>query len=280
MRRAGVTALVAGAVVAAMIGAAPPVGLDRATDVDLAASTAVLGRAATAAAAGPGTPQPTGSASARVGALFSGGGLNGSHFCTASVVQSASGDVIVSAAHCLNAATNGSGVVFVPGYRDGTAPYGVWQLTSVTEAAGWTKSHDPSLDVAFATVAPVGGRTLEQTVGADALGIDPGTDRSVTLTGYPDSADEPLVCQNAPTRFSASQLRIACPAYTDGTSGGPWVIQNGSGSGGGEASTVIGVIGGYQQGGDTADVSYSSYFGSAVAALYRRAGGTPVTVGP
>jgi hypothetical protein len=36
---------------------------------------------------------------------------------------------------------------------------------------------------------------------------------------------------------------------------------------------VIGVIGGYEQGGDTPSVSYSPRFGRAVAALYRAAVG-------
>ena len=35
--------------------------------------------------------------------------------------------------------------------------------------------------------------------------------------------------------------------------------------------TVIGVIGGYEQGGNTPSVSYSSRFGRAAAALYRLA---------
>ena len=34
---------------------------------------------------------------------------------------------------------------------------------------------------------------------------------------------------------------------------------------------MIGVIGGYEQGGDTPQVSYSAVFGSNVAALYHKA---------
>ncbi len=34
---------------------------------------------------------------------------------------------------------------------------------------------------------------------------------------------------------------------------------------------MIGVIGGYEQGGLTPQISYSSWFGANVAALYRRA---------
>ena len=35
--------------------------------------------------------------------------------------------------------------------------------------------------------------------------------------------------------------------------------------------TIVGVIGGYQQGGDTPAVSYSSYLGDAVHELYQQA---------
>ena len=38
-----------------------------------------------------------------------------------------------------------------------------------------------------------------------------------------------------------------------------------------DASLLLGVIGGYEDGGTTPDVSYSPYFGDAVQALYRRA---------
>jgi hypothetical protein len=40
--------------------------------------------------------------------------------------------------------------------------------------------------------------------------------------------------------------------------------------------TIVGVIGGYEEGGDTSSVSYSAYFGSAVQKLYQQAiaGGT------
>ena len=40
---------------------------------------------------------------------------------------------------------------------------------------------------------------------------------------------------------------------------------------GGVESFVVGVIGGYQEGGDTPQVSYSPAFGAAVAVLYQTA---------
>ncbi len=103
----------------------------------------------------------------RVGALFireSGG----DHFCTTSVVASPARDLLITAAHCIHSGQGGSyrqDIVFIPDYRDGQAPFGIW-----------------------------------------------------TRSG-----------------------------------------------------TIVGVIGGYQEGGDTAATSYSSYLGAAVQRLYQQA---------
>ncbi|UOX85963.1 serine protease [Amycolatopsis sp. FBCC-B4732] len=190
-----------------------------------------------------------------VGALFA----NGSHFCSASVVHSDSGDLVLTAAHCVQ-----DGMSFAPGYAGGAAPLGMWPVTKVTVAAGWTSSADPDLDFAFLTVAQPGNpASLESLTGANALGVNRGFDHRITLTGYPDTADSAVVCDGTSTRSDTYQLRIACPGFPDGTSGGPWVT-------GGE---VVGVIGGYQLGGDTPDVSYSAYFDDDIAKLYATATG-------
>jgi hypothetical protein len=65
-----------------------------------------------------------------------------------------------------------------------------------------------------------------------------------------------------------SRRRRDCDGYADGTSGGPFLAQVSKATGRG---TVIGVIGGDQQGGDTPDVSYSIRFLANVAALYQTA---------
>jgi trypsin-like peptidase len=185
-----------------------------------------------------------------VGALFA----NGSHFCTASVVHSGSGDLVLTAAHCVK-----DGMAFAPGYHHGVAPYGMWPVTDVAVADGWTTSADPDLDFAFLTVAQPGNpASLESLTGANALGVNRGFEHRITLTGYPDTTDSPVVCDGNTTRSGNYQLRVACPGFPDGTSGGPWV----------DGGTVLGVIGGYQLGGATPDVSYSAYFDDDIAKLY------------
>lgn len=226
--------------------------------------------AAVAATQGPGSSRQAAAdaRSARVGALFSDSGLT-DHYCSASVVDSPGGDLIVTAAHCLS--TDPGTTVFVPGYRDGTAPYGVWKLVSVVEDTRWTADTDDDLDVAFAVVAPLKGRQLQQVVGANRLVTDAdvgdGAPVGVTLTGYPQNKDAPITCSNTASRYTSTQLRIVCADFTDGTSGSPWVVAGPDGAGAG----IVGVIGGFEQGGYTAGVSYSSYFDQDTLTLYQQA---------
>ncbi len=78
-----------------------------------------------------GTVRGRGTGIPAVGALFTttGTGL-GKHFCTASVVDSPHRDLALTAAHCVTGMAPAR-VAFVPGYRDGKAPYGIWAVTRV-----------------------------------------------------------------------------------------------------------------------------------------------------
>jgi len=203
-----------------------------------------------------------------VGALFtSSDGKLGAHFCTASVVQSTHGDLAVTAAHCVTG-VHGQ-LVFVPGYANGKEPYGVWPVTAVYTDQAWQSSQDPDDDVAFLRLADAsGGVPVEDVTGAERLGTNWPEPALVRVIGYPDAADQPLSCTNWTKSFSPTQLEFDCDGYTDGTSGGPFLADASGASGPG---TVIGVIGGYEQGGDTPDVSYAAAFGPAVAALYQSA---------
>ncbi|MGX5188829.1 trypsin-like serine peptidase [Streptomyces avermitilis] len=202
----------------------------------------------------------------RVGALFGGDGdLLGNHFCTASVVRSTAHDLIVTAAHCVD---GGGKMWFVPGYRDGQAPYGVWEVTKTYVGDAWSGDQDEDSDVAFAVVEDLGGLDVEDLVGGNAFVTGQATGATaVTVTGYPKSLDVPITCTNKPTVHSRTQQRIECPAFPGGTSGSPWV--NGDGA-------VVGVIGGHEEGGSTDDVSYSVVLGDEAAALYRTAANWPV----
>ncbi|MHC3469013.1 trypsin-like serine peptidase [Streptomyces sp. 7R007] len=208
--------------------------------------------------------------SARVGALFGAGRapsrLAGGHFCTASVVRSPHRDLIVTAAHCLDGDDAGD-LVFVPGYGDGRAPHGVWKVRRRFLPDGWADGQDEDSDVAFAVLEDRDGKGVEDVVGGNRFATRTATGATaVTVTGYPSSREVPISCTNKPTAHSRTQQRIACPDFTGGTSGSPWV--NGDGQ-------VVGVVGGHEHGGATADISYSVVLGTEAAELYEDAAADP-----
>ncbi len=219
--------------------------------------------------AGPSGCVPNGLA-LRVGALFY-HDVEGGHYCTASVVASPGRDLLITAAHCINSGKGGGyrqDIVFIPDYRDGQAPFGIWTPARLVVAPQWTSSSDPNLDVGFIVLKPHDGKNIQQVLGASHLRVDSGYRYLVRVTGYPASGSVPVTCVNPTTQQSASQLRFDCGGYTGGTSGSPWVTHIDPRA---RTGTIVGVIGGYQQGGNTPAISYSAYLGDAVAQLYRQA---------
>jgi V8-like Glu-specific endopeptidase len=213
-----------------------------------------------------------------VGAVFSAGDTGFSrHYCTGSVVDSPGGNLIVTAAHCLldpaSGVSDAASVVFVPGYHDGVHPYGDWQSTSVTVDPHWSSDSDQDYDVAFVTVRNTAhpDLRLQDVVGAQVPAFgDAARPGTVSVIGYPSSGDKPIGCRNSLKPYSATQSEFDCAGFADGSSGGPLLTGLDPDTGRG---TLVGVIGGYQEGGDSDDVSYAAYFGDAVQALYREATG-------
>jgi V8-like Glu-specific endopeptidase len=206
-----------------------------------------------------------------VGALFTDRRGRLRHFCTASVVHSPRGNLLITAAHCMRGKDlkPAGAVTFAPGYHDGKFPHGRWLVRAVYVDRRWRRDSNPDDDVAF-LLAGRAGRRIEKYTGAETLGIDARLPQEVRVVGYPDTANRPVSCA-ARARVAPGhrrQLVFRCAGFTGGTSGGPFLapVRRAAGAG-----RVVGVIGGYQEGGDSPDVSYSSRFLANVAALYRRA---------
>jgi len=207
----------------------------------------------------------------RIGALFE-RDASGNHFCTASVVASPGKDLLITAAHCINGGKDGKGyrrdIVFIPDYRDGQAPFGVWTPARLLVAPQWTDSSSPAYDVGFVVLKEHDGENIEQVLGANRLGTDYRFNYLVHVTGYPDSSNAPITCVNWTSRWTSTELRFECGGYTGGTSGSPWVIRFSPRS---RTGTIVGVIGGFQDGGDSPSISYSAVLGPAIQRLYRQA---------
>lgn len=191
-----------------------------------------------------------------------------SHFCSASVVDSPSGNLVLTAAHCVTGRSLAR-IAFVPGYAHGKAPYGIWTVTKVIVDQNWQSSADPDDDYAFLVVKRASSTArVQDSTGAEAVGIGQPAGEIVTVTGYPADLDAPISCDNDALAYSSTQFEFDCDGYTNGTSGGPFLAGVLAPGGPG---VVIGVIGGFEQGGLTPSVSYAARFGQRMAQLYRTA---------
>jgi len=178
------------------------------------------------------------------------------HTCTASVVQSNAGNLLITAAHCISGTA--TGYVFVPGYHDGIEPLGSWTVVGAYGAPGWLARRSQRDDFAFLVVAPhrVNGhpQQIEGVTGAYELGTAPRPGARVTVPAYAIGSDDvPLTC-TVRVYYDRTFPAFNCNPYVDGTSGAPWVELRG------RHRTVVGVIGGLHQGGCYAWTSYSAPF--------------------
>ena len=194
-----------------------------------------------------------------VGAVFdSKNGQPANHFATAFVVTSKSGSLLMSAAHIL-ANRTAADLLFIPGYAHGESPHGVWPVTESYATAAWQKEQSIDDDFCFLKVHG----DIQAAVGSLSLltGTDPQT---CQVIGYPDGMTGP-VHATVPTAWHTPrhQLVFDCSGFPNGTSGSPWTVKN----------SAFGLIGGFQQGGESPNVSYSPYFGDNVRTLYGTATG-------
>lgn len=207
----------------------------------------------------------------KVGAVFfSVGGMVSAHYCTGSVVHSASGDLIATAAHCVYDKLFGgwnNHIVFVPGYHDDIAPYGVWVATTAYMENYWVAKQDPDVDIAFLKVRRVGGGTesLESVTGADTFSEWPGYANAISIASYPLAASRPVGCSGTTKKYSGTQIELDCAGLPDGASGSPFIASG---------DRLVGVLGGFEQGGNTPDTSYSIYFSDRIAKIYRATAGS------
>jgi hypothetical protein len=230
-----------------------------------------------AAVAGPprGTPDATSfDGVPTVGALFLSASAS-ANYCTASVVDSAGLDLLLTAAHCVDFSGDGAyarNLVYIPDWRRGQHPYGIWPVHSVTVTSAWDSSLNVNDDFAFLTVSTPRGEHLpiQRVTGGLKLGINTGYRHSdVVPIGYDTAGDGvPVSCRTKSFYAMPDQQEFLCNGYTDGASGGPWITGFDARTGTG---TVIGDTGGYQQGGDLSWTGYSPYFSQTVEELYRQA---------
>lgn len=211
----------------------------------------------------------------RIGALYASASTP-VHNCTASVVASARGNLLITAAHCVSG--SGQGMVFAPAQHGGQTPYGRWTVTSAYLAPAWVSEQNPDDDVAFLTVAPqtINGKLTEiqQVTGAYRLGPGAKRGQRVTISGYPaGTSNNPITC-TVSIYLTHEFPTFDCHGFVNGTSGSPWVYETEHGP------QIVGVIGGRNQGGCFEYRSYSSPLKGLLETYHRAMAGAPADTAP
>ncbi|MFF8846729.1 trypsin-like serine peptidase [Streptomyces sp. NPDC015127] len=148
--------------------------------------------------------------------------------CSGNSVTSQNGSTVITAGHCVK--YQGSwhtNWVFVPAYNNGQAPYGQWSATKTLATDQWAASEDINYDVGAAVVAPLNGKTLAQTVGAQGLQFNGGYNKAMYAFGFPAAdpydGSKLIHCSgNSSKDFLFSQDHSLGCNMTGGSSGGPW----------------------------------------------------------
>ena len=205
----------------------------------------------------------------RVGAVFLGGGSL--HTCTGGVLDSAAGDLILTAAHCV---AEGVDATFVAGLKDTAAPEDVWHVDAVYLDPRWLQNQDPLADFAIARVSRASGGSVQERAGGGLkLGPAPKPGTVITVSGYGMGVGGgPIGCRTATAPSNKGFPAFDCAELVDGLSGAPWI----------DGSNVTGVIGGLDGGGCSDEsVSYSPPFDDKVEQLLARAeAGGPADAAP
>lgn len=178
--------------------------------------------------------------------------------CTASVIQSQSGSVIITAGHCVKSfdGTVHTDFSFAPGHTGptclnltacGANPHGVWTATSSDISIDPGFPAQQRLDVAFLTVHPTNASqgSVQAAAGGVALEFNANANGSWTANGYPHGnalssppgaysttfqqcagASSPISNSSDPNYITGTgplPLQMPCTTQSDGSSGGPWI---------------------------------------------------------
>ena len=199
--------------------------------------------------------------------------------CSGTSVNAPNYSVVFTAGHCVNTGgPRGRWLdfrwVFVPGYRYGQRPFGVFPAKWIDTTTQWRTTGSENFDVGAAVVTRnQRGQLLAKAVGGTGIAFGLKTRQVFDVHGYP--AEEPFdgetqqVCTQTPflghdarSFLSPGPLNLAVDCdVTGGASGGGWTIAG--------TKTLNSVTNyGY---GDDPHTDFGAYFGKEVARLFHRA---------
>lgn len=207
------------------------------------------------------------------GKIFFTGSDGFDYMCSGTAVISDNESTVWTAGHCVH---GGAGQtyhfnwIFVPGYDDGDAPYGVWTAETLSTPTGWARYSSLKYDVGAATVAPNGGMTLGDTVGMEGIAFNQPAGQAWTSLGYPagrpfDGSDlyscrSRTLGRHNPDRLAGQRTIFIRCDMNGGSSGGGWFFTM-------DGNRYVGSLNSYGVMGHR-DRMYGPYQGPAAYALW------------
>jgi hypothetical protein len=167
--------------------------------------------------------------------------------CSASTVNSDPKNLVFTAGACVHQGSGGfdsgwyTNVVFVPGYRNGSAPYDRWYAKERWTNSAWANSADQGYNYGAVVFYPNAGRRLVDVVGANGMRWNEPVERYTYTFGYPSSrkgkyakSDALHYCSGTPSGsgvFDPRKINLKCDFPVDESGGwrrgdalgGPWV---------------------------------------------------------
>jgi V8-like Glu-specific endopeptidase len=200
--------------------------------------------------------------------------------CSGTSVNAPNYSVVFTAGHCIHSGSPfgwwlGGRWVFVPGYRYGQRPFGVFPAKWVDTTKQWRKTGSENFDVGAAVVSRnERGQLLAKAVGGTGIAWGLKARQVFDVHGYPAElpfdGETQRICTQTPflghdtlSFLSPGPLNLAVDCdVTGGASGGGWTIAG---------KETLNSVTDYGYTDDPA-TDFGAYFGKEVGRLYSRAG--------
>ncbi len=193
--------------------------------------------------------------------------------CSGTLVASRLQNVVFTAGHCVQYPNSqpSTNLVFVPGYRDGSEPFGEFPATTLLAPKEWTESSDISYDVAIAQLAT----PLEQQLGARGVAFNKAPKTAYKIFGYPGLPSPPYDGELL-IQCEASYLGLEGGSHPFSTIASPCDMRQGSSGGGwvNPGGYVVSVVSHGYEDPSLAGQIVGPFFGDTIKRLYNQAGGS------
>lgn len=196
--------------------------------------------------------------------------------CSGTSVNAPNHSVVFTAGHCIDDPFEGffsTRMVFVPGYRYGQRPFGVFAARWADTTRQWHSTHNENYDVGALVVSRnERNQLLGRAVGGTGIAWNLKARQVFDVHGYsaelPFDGETQQLCAQTPflghdprSFFSPGPLNLAVECeVTGGASGGGWTI----------GGRILNGVTGYGYEGEPT-IDFGPYFGREVGRLYVRA---------